>query len=260
MNVRFWSCCALLSVSVPAFAGPTLVTSVQPPYGSSVYDTGRVSVVVANTGNKTASNVSVAIQLPETNTSPTVHVMGDIDGYQAGCSRSGTVLTCPLGDIRRARSASAWIDLSFPESLEALTFTATASTSSSANLTNATDSADVEVANYDVAFGGTFDVTNDHCTGTDLLSYFECELYPSSISSHDATMNGDGTIDFGVGVDPLYTGTWSSDAPDHLVFSYSYDGTVVAEFEGWGVPGDCWEGATYFPGSAYMSMYRVCVQ
>ncbi len=43
------------------------------------------------------------------------------------------------------------------------------------------------------------------------------------------------------------------------MFEYTYDGAPVANFEGWGVSTDCWEGLTDF-GSAYVSMYQVCVQ
>ena len=35
---------------------------------------------------------------------------------------------------------------------------------------------------------------------------------------------------------------------------------LVAEFDGYGVDGNCFEGKTTFPGSTYMSMYEVCLQ
>jgi hypothetical protein len=103
------------------------------------------------------------------------------------------------------------------------------------------------------------DLHNEHCTGTSLASFYECTLYPSSISSHDITLESDGTISFD-GDPPDYTGAWSSSPDDQLSFTYSYDGTVVAEFEGYGVSSSCFEGLTTFPGSSYVAPYEVCVQ
>lgn len=94
-------------------------------------------------------------------------------------------------------------------------------------------------------------------TGTGLTSFFECTLFPSSISSHDTVFNADQTISF-PGAAANYTGTWSQPSADRLVFSYFEDGLLVASFDGRGVNSNCFEGKTIFPGSAYVSMYEVC--
>ena len=71
-------------------------------------------------------------------------------------------------------------------------------------------------------------------------------------------VNADGSITF-VGAGPEFTGTWWQATSDRLQFRYFEDGLQVAAFDGRGVNGDCFEGATTF-GGPYMSMYQVCLQ
>lgn len=260
MLLRSISAFALLGVATPAFAASDLVTSITAPSGVHVYETGRYTVRVSNNGNQTANSASVVIQLPETHTSPQVYVMGVVGAKSSNCTQSGTHLTCTLGTIKRNNSSSVYFDIAIPESVDALVVSATASTTSSENSTsNNSASSTAALINYDVNFSGSGDVINNHCTGTGLTSYYECELFPSSISSHDATLNSDGSVSFPAEYGPDYGGSWTSDGPDHLAFTYTYAGEVVAEFEGYGVSADCWEGLTTFPGSSYISMYEVCL-
>ncbi|MSQ02308.1 MAG: hypothetical protein EXR71_10535 [Myxococcales bacterium] len=91
-----------------------------------------------------------------------------------------------------------------------------------------------------------------------LEAYYECTLFPSSISTHVATFEADGDISF---VDyPDYFGEWTVTG-SALEFYYATTAGVEAEFVGDGVDSgteNCWEGLTTVPGSAYEAPYRVC--
>lgn len=248
-----------LLLATVALAAPDLSTSITAPSGTYVYATGRYTVTVRNTGAHTASSVSLSIQLPETNTSPSVHVLGTLGATSASCTQTGTQLSCSLGSIRKSRSTSVYFDIALPESSEPIEITATASTSGETNTGNNAATHTASLVSWDVSFSAPVNLENRHCTGTALTSFFECELYPSSISSHTTTLNADGSLTI-ADVGPEYTGTWTSTGADHLAFTYYEYGTVIAEFEGWGVDTGCWEGLTTFPGSAYVSPYEVCVE
>jgi hypothetical protein len=112
------------------------------------------------------------------------------------------------------------------------------------------------IANHTVS--GSIDAANSHCTGQGLISYFECELFPSSISGHVATFNSDGTISFTD--EPNYGGSWqqSNTATQQMSFQYTENGSVIASFSGYGSIANCFDGMTTFPNSIYVSPYRVC--
>lgn len=260
MSLRYASALALSFASLPAFAASDLTTSITQPTGDYVYDMATWSVQVSNIGNKSASNVSLTITLPQTNTSPTVYVMGTVGTLSSGCTRSSNVITCAMGTIARSTSKTATFQIALPQSDGTLDFASTVSTTSSENST--TNNSDSEVASllyYSNPLSGDTAMVNDHCTGTGLEAYYECTLFPSSISSHSTTLNADGSISFGPEGEG-YTGAWDQPTSDTLTFYYvEPDGvTVAAEFVGDGVPGGCFEGLTTFPGSSYVSPYSVC--
>lgn len=235
-----------------------LISSIDAPAGLYVYESGEYTVTVTNIGKRTASGVTLTIQLPETNTSPTVHVMGILGATSSSCSLSGTVLNCSLGSIAKDLSQAVTFEIALPESVDPLVIDAHAATSSSESSTsNNDDSYTASLLNYDVSFAPPTSLHIRHCTGTSLASFYECSLYPSSISSHDIVLNADNSLTF-VGAGTEYSGVWSSDADDHLSLTYLYLGSVVAEFEGYGVDASCWEGLTTFPGSSWVSPYEVC--
>ena len=253
------SIAAALLCATPALAGADLETTLTAPSGTYVYEDGRYTVTVANNGNRNAQNVDLVIEMPVTNTT-TVQIMGTLGAIHRTCVRVGTTLECDLRRIKKGRSKTVFFEIALPQNSEDLSVYAEASTTSTED--NASDDADTLIAsllNDTVSFSAPFDVHNEHCTGVDLTSYFECTLYPSSITSHDTTLNADGSISF-VGAPPGYTGTWSSTGSDELSFTYFYNGSPVADFEGFGVDGDCWEGVTVFTPGPYVSPYRVCVQ
>lgn len=252
---------SLLAAPV-AFAAPpaaNLGVTVTVPSGHEAYESQNIRVVVANTGNRNADGVVLTIQLPETNTSPTVHVMGILGTFDSRCARVGTKLRCTLGQIVKARNTTVAFNLALPWSSEPAVIDASATTTSTE--TTPANNRDIETAqvNYvDTEIVGPRSATNQHCTGTDLTGFYECTLFPSSISSHDVVFESDGTISF-VPDQPGYTGEWEQ-VGDELWFTYSDEVGVVAEFIGNGVGGDCFEGLTmFFPVSPYMSAYEVCL-
>jgi hypothetical protein len=100
---------------------------------------------------------------------------------------------------------------------------------------------------------------NSHCTGTGLSAYFECTTAPSSITQHSINLWADGSIT--IDGEPSFSGEWQQDAARKgLTFQYYESGNKVAEFVGWAVGTSCFEGMTNFPGSSYVSPYRVCLQ
>lgn len=250
--------CSLLAVS-PALAAPgaDLSVGISAPVGVHVDETGRYTLTVTNSGNRSASNVTVSVALPRTHTSPQVYVLGQMGALGSGCSVSGTTLTCALGSIGRGRAASKTFDIALPYSTAPLVFDATVSTSSGdTNPANDTASLTAAPLTVPVAVAGPVTVTNRHCTGQALTSFYECELFPSSLSSHQATFNADGSIS--VPGEPTISGSWSQPSSDRLVFQYVESGNVVATFDGRGVRAKCFEGATTF-GGPYVSMYEVCL-
>lgn len=96
----------------------------------------------------------------------------------------------------------------------------------------------------------------DHCTGTNLTAYYECTLFPSSISSHEHIFEDGGIVSLSSVYDHGYAGAWSV-SDEWLYFEYTYYGAVEATFIGRGVTANLWEGLTDF-GSAYVAPYSVC--
>jgi hypothetical protein len=234
-----------------------LQTTLSMPTGHDVYDAQSVQVTVANIGNKNADGSTLTVLLPETHTSPSVFVMGDLGAIDSACSQNGTQLDCSLGRIKAGKSVSVSFEISLPQSSESLDFEAIAATSSSdGDPNNDSDAASAEVNYIDTPISGQHLVTNRHCTGVGLTAFYECVQVPSSISSHSVIFEDNGDITFS---QAGYTGSWAQDSDDHLWFEYISGGNVVAEFEGKGVGGDCFEGLTTFPTSSYVAPYEVCL-
>ena len=249
----------LLSSSVSA--ATDLAVSLTPPSVLRVYQAGSFNVRVRNLGNKHAYDVSLTIQLPRTATSPTVSVMGTLGAFSSRCTRVTTTLVCSLGTVNRNRSDSVFFEIALPYSTAPIAIDATASTSSTEP--NTGNNSLHYVANpltYNVTMATPATAVNRHCTGQpSLSSYFECTLFPSSISSHSTTFNAGGTITF-VDAPATFTGTWTHTPANRLQFQYYDSGQLVAEFDGKGVSAKCFEGRTTFPQSpTYVSMYQVCL-
>ncbi len=250
---------AAFLIATPVLAAADVRVQIPAPAAVHVYDTTDYDVVVSNVGNKKAYGVQLVIELPETNTSPQVYVMGTTSGVDPRCSASGTQLVCSLGDIARNAQTVVSFGIALPQADEELAVTATAtSTSPETTLANNTATDVAPLLGYAVAVQAGDVTTSRHCTGTGLASFYECELFPSSLSEHQAELLAGGLVS--IPGEPGYGGTWSQPTPDSLVMTYEELGVgVVAEFVGYGTSPDCFEGITTFPGSTYVSPYEVCI-
>lgn len=222
------------------------------------------NIRVRNLGQKPAAGVQLIINLPQTATSPQVYVMGTVGAFSTpACSRSNTRLTCQLGSIAKNGSTSVFFDLLLPYSTNPLVIAANVTTTSIPGDSNPGNNSLAYTAvprTVPVTVNSAVTATNEHCTGQPTLSsYFECTLFPSSITSHQTIFDAGGTITF-IGAPATYTGTWSyTTATNRLQFSYYDSGNLVASFDGRGVSSNCAEGKTTFtPDNGYISMYRVC--
>ncbi len=250
---------ALVAHVAEAASSPDLTTTITAPSGVYVYQSGTWQVTVKNAGTRDAAGSTVSIQLPVTNTSPSVYVMGTLGTASSGCTASGTTLNCALGTLRKGKSKTVSFSITLPESAGDLDFTATAATASSeSNTANNAANATASLLNYSPSFSGDVAVANAHCTGTALESFFECELFPSSISEHVATFHDDVDQTISFPDDPGYWGTWDINGSE-LSFVYESAAGIEAEFVGYGVSGNCWEGITTFPSGSYVSPYEVCI-
>ena len=243
--------------------GPDLALSLAPPSNAHVYETRRYTYTISNVGNKPAAGVKLVVTLPRTGTSPEVYVMGIVNGYSTRCALAGATLTCQLESLNRNQSTSVFVDLTLPYSTAPIVLDALASTTTMIEQ-NPANNRVIHTASL-LTYPGTMTfgvaIVNQHCTGnTSLSSFFECTLFPSSISEHETIFNADNTLSF-VAAPASYTGTWTyTPAQNRLRFQY-YDGLVqVAAFDGRGVGANCFEGITTFPASTpgYVAPYRLC--
>lgn len=247
----------VLSASA-AHARPDLTVAVAAPQNLPVDTAGDVVFTVRNQGTKTAAAPSLRIQLPQTATSPSASVLGTLGALPSGCTRSGTVITCTLAQLKANRTAQVRIPIAMPWTSQDLSFSASVSTSTTESNTGNNSGSGIATLVYeDIPLAGPVTVTNTHCTGRGLTAFFECRLYPSSQSGHQAVFNADGTIT--IPGEPAYGGTWVQDTDDHLWFEYTELGVPVAEFEGNGVATGCFEGLMLFiPDNGYNAAYEVC--
>jgi hypothetical protein len=249
-----------------AQAAPDLAVSVSQPSNVFVYQAVRYTVRVRNVGNQRSATATLTIDLPDTNTSPQSYVLGTVGAMTAGCTRSGFRITCPVGRINRAglnpNYQDFFFDFTIPEAWQPVSFTATVAPGGADTLSSNNSRTHVPLLQnhpYVIAPAAPINVTNHHCTGQNLQSYYECTLFPSSITNHAVEFLPGGTIAIPA-AGPTYGGTWSQPTPDSLVFQYTEDGLPVANFEGYGVGNRCFEGLTTFvPASPYSAPYRVCL-
>lgn len=243
--------------ATPALAAANLRVTIPAPPPTHVYDAIDYSVVVANNGNQTASAVVLKIDLPRTHTSPQVKVMGTLAAVDSRCTLAGTRLTCSLGTINKNTSKTVTFSIALPEAAETLSLATSVVTSSSENSYSDNAAASTPtLLHYAVAVADESLADIRHCTGQNLTSFFECVLFPSSITAHTTVFHADGTL--GIPGEPEYSGEWSQPTQDSLEFVYTYGGEVVAEFTGHSTDTNCFEGLTTFPDSAYVSPYEVC--
>ena len=157
---------ALLSAT-PALAAADLRVTIPAPAAQYVGNTVSYSIVVANIGNKNVSSSSLIVQLPTTNTSPTVYVMGTLSAVDSRCALSGTRLLCSLGTINRNTSKTVTFGIALPEAAQTLSVTATGSTTSNENtLTNNVATNTPNLLNDAFSILNDAAAVNRRCTGT----------------------------------------------------------------------------------------------
>lgn len=242
--------------NVSAAPQADLQTQINGPASAAVYSPYLYTVTVENIGNSNAENVTVTVDLPLTDTSPTKRILGTLSGLQNRCQVTNNKLVCNLSRIKKNKNDSFTFSLALPVSTKTLEIKATAVTSSPESITGNNTASIIPALSYQTNQLVSANVLNSHCTGQGLTSYFECELFPSSISNHTATLNADRTITLPAG----YTGQWDQPSYQQLHFIYFENYVQVAEFNGYATTANCFEGMTTFPNPTYSSPYRVCVQ
>lgn len=249
---------AVLTSSISAApSAPDLEVQMLGTNNAWVYSPYVYRARVSNTGSADAQNVSLTIDLPLTDTSPTRHILGNLSGVDSNCQVVSNKLECSLGKIKAGKQKTVRFTFELPVSTKTLSFTGTSATAGDANPANnsATKTPGIRFPNNSIS---SANILNSHCTGQGLTSYFECSLFPSSLNTHEASLDQGGLISFAF---PGYSGVWSQPTSKELHMTYYENGTTVLEFEGYAVSATCFEGLSTFPqNSQWVSPYRVCVQ
>lgn len=250
----------ILLVTGSALASPPNlnVQQWQAPSVANVNTPYQYRFGVKNTGTQTATGVTLTVDLPVTTTSPQVYLLGKLTGVPTGCSVVSRKLQCNIGSLGYNQSRFYTFTYELPVANKVLSFTARATTTSTNEQNPGNNLRTITpVLGYPTNQLVSANVLASHCTGTNLSSYFECELFPSSITTHTMTLNAGGTISLNY---PGWSGTWDQVTPEQLHFVIT-DGVDGAEFYGYAGSSTCFEGITTFiPTSSYMSPYKVCVQ
>ena len=223
-----------------------------------VYTPYVYRVRASNVGGTRAENVSLTIDMPLTDTSPTQFILGRLSSISSNCQIVSNKIECSLGRINPGRSKTVRFTFVIPVSTKTLSISATGTADVDANPNNDADTMVFNMRHHDLIISSAVDVINQHCTGTNLTSFYECVLTPTSVTDHPTTLNGDGSITFQAG---NYTGSWYQPTPKELVFNYTYGSIVLLEFHGYAVSANCFEGlSTFPPRPQYVSPYSVCIQ
>lgn len=258
---------SLTTVAASAQPAPNLnVLSWQGSASPTVESPYQYTTRVRNIGNQTAQNVKITVEFPLTNTSPTQHILGKLTSYSASsgtCSIVAQKLVCNVGNIGNNQTKSVTFTFEFQVATTAPVFkTIATTTSTNEQNPNNNQRSFAPTLNYptNVVSGGSYLVTL--CTGTNLSSFYECELYPSSQQTFTLDLNSGGTLS--IPNEPLYSGFWDQNTPPlNKTLHFTIDGPsgTEAEFNGFASSSTCFKGITTFPqNSAYNSAYRVCAQ
>lgn len=251
---------SMASIAMAAAPSADVGVQLQGPSTSAISTPTTYTATVKNFGPATANNINLVLEFPLTNTSPTVHILGTVTESDTRCSITANTITCTLGSLKKNKTTTVSYSYTAPVATKSLEMKAIVSSSVSDTNTGNNTATFTPVLTYPTRALTSANVLNSHCTGTNLTSYFECALYPSSISSHVTTLNADLSIGFS---EPGYTGNWSQNpAKTTLFFEYFENGSKIAEFNGFAVNGsNCFNGmTTFFPLSTYNSPYNVCIQ
>jgi hypothetical protein len=149
--------------------------------------------VVKNVGTSNAQNVTIEFDLPQTNTSPNVYLLGEVGAIHRRCAVNGTSVVCPLGRVKPGKKKTRWIDVSFPVTTQTVVVFATVNSTNVATVTA-----------WDKSYLGTWDTPisapaaahNKHCSGQGLTAFWECIVTPASTQNHDIQFETNGSISF----------------------------------------------------------------
>lgn len=253
---------ALLFASAPAMAAsnPNLNVTMATP-SVQVDHVGHYTVRVANIGNANAAGVRLTIALPRTHTSPQVYILGTLGARDGRCTLAGTSLTCLLQTVtRNGGFTDVGFDLSLPYSTAPLAITASATTTTPNEQNAANNQVTITPTPTPIAtqLAGGYTATNRHCTGTGLTSFFECELFPSSIAGFATTLAADNSVT--ITGEPTVDGSWYFAAPDVLHVDFAEGGNPIGEINARSVGNGCFEGPmTFSTPSTWTVIYEICV-
>lgn len=255
----------VLLCSTAAWAAPDLAVSFVGPGPVPVDASATYQVQVRNVGAHRSSAGTLTIELPRTNTSPQVYVLGTLGARSSNCALSGTTLSCSIGRIRKNRSVSVSFAIALPQSSAPIQMTAQINSAGDLVSGNNTATLTAALTNPSVSFTTPQTATLRHCTGRNLTSFYECERFPSSISGFPFSFEAGGDMIFPTAPSSI-SGLWSRPMNDarRLRIELFEDSFLGATFEGWAVstsPGQrCFEGQTVFsPPSDYVAIYEVCL-
>jgi Domain of unknown function DUF11 len=218
-------------------------------------------VTVTNLAGQTSGAITARVRLPLTNTSPQVYILGTVSGLDSRCAVAANELVCNLAGLRKGWSTSFAYTYSAPVSTKPLQMSASVASATADPQPGNNSQSVVPNLVYPVRPISSANVRTRLCTGTGLTAFFECTLFPSSISSFDATLNADQSIVVsGMGT----VGQWSQNATRTSLRMAFVDGTgaTTSEFNGWAINGaNCFHGLTrHLSGSGnYVSPYEVCI-
>lgn len=259
MKIQLLMAALVSLVAASAVAAPDLELTLSGPTGLDVYEEGKYVVEVTNIGDQKAKNVTVVIDLPETANAPVTYAMGYLGDINRKCTASGTTVTCNLKGMIAGKTKKAWFKFATALSSAPVEFTATVTTTSAdADPLNDTDSLTPLFLTYDIAVNAPATASWSRCSGTDLTSFIECVLAPTSIVTDPMDFHADGTVSFPTGPTTA-GGTWSQPTPDSLVVELTNGGAPAASFVGFGANANCFEGVATFPNSApWTAPYEIC--
>lgn len=254
---------SLTTVAASAQPAPNLsVLAWQGNASPTVESPYQYTTRVRNIGNQTAQNVKITVEFPLTNTSPTKHILGKLSGVSASsgtCSIVSNKIVCNVGSLGNNQTKSVTFTFEFQVATTASTFKTIASTSSTNEQNSNNNQLPFTPAlayPTNVVSGGTYLVSS--CTGRNLSSFYECELYPSSIQSVLSLELLNGGILEVTGY-PNYNGLWDQLTLPNKSLHFNIPGEI--DFNGFAVSTTCFEGITTFANNTtYNSAYKVCAQ
>lgn len=243
-------------------APPNIQVQIQGPATAFARSPYQYTVTVRNIGGSTAGGVIVYVDFPQTDTSPQQYILGTVSGIQSGCQIVSRRLKCTLGNISHSgpgQTKQFTFNFAYPVSTKTLEVKATGSSTSANEANPANNVASVfPVVGYATNQLTSANVLVSMCTGQNLTSFFECELFPGSQQFITLSLNADTTVTY----DGQNVGNWNQfGSYQELHMTLNDGGGSVADFSGFAVNNTCFEGLTTFtPASPYVSPYKVCVQ